>query len=343
MNRFTLSRRHQTETKRPARARPVLELLEERTVLSNYTAANVADLIADINAANLAGGSNTIAMVAGNTFTLAAVNNTTDGGNGLPIVVAGDNLTIVGNGDTIARSTATGTPGFRLFEVAAGASLALANVTVQGGAVYGSGGGIYSSGSLTLTNVTLSSNSARGFDAYWDPTIPPYGGYAGPGGDAYGGGLYVAGGTATLTNTILSSNSATGGGGGQGGWAYGGGMYVAGGTVSLTNTTLVSNSATGGWGGGHSNYVGQSGAGGGAWGGGLCVGGGMVTLTNDTLSSNSAEGGDGYGNGNRYTGGADGGGLFICSAATVYLDTYTLKHTKNNKPGDIYGSYTLIT
>ena len=48
MNRFTLSRRHRTGTKRPARARPVLELLEDRTVLSNYTAATVADLIADI-------------------------------------------------------------------------------------------------------------------------------------------------------------------------------------------------------------------------------------------------------------------------------------------------------
>jgi hypothetical protein len=69
----------------------------------------------------------------------------------------------------------------------------------------------------------------------------------------------------------------------------------------------------------------------------------MVTLTNDTLSSNSAVGGAGYSNGNRDAGGADGGGLFIGSAAIVYLDTYTLKHTKNNRPNQISGSYTLIT
>ncbi len=79
MNRFTLSRRHQTGTKRPARARPVLELLEDRTVLSSYTAATVADLIADINAANVAGGPNTIKLAAETTFTLTAVDNTTDG------------------------------------------------------------------------------------------------------------------------------------------------------------------------------------------------------------------------------------------------------------------------
>ena len=41
---------------------PRLEGLEDRTVLSSFTAANVADLIAAINAANLAGGSNTITL-----------------------------------------------------------------------------------------------------------------------------------------------------------------------------------------------------------------------------------------------------------------------------------------
>ena len=43
MNRFTLSRRHQTGTRRPARTRPVLELLEDRTVLSTLTVLNTLD------------------------------------------------------------------------------------------------------------------------------------------------------------------------------------------------------------------------------------------------------------------------------------------------------------
>jgi hypothetical protein len=37
-------------------ARLALEQLEDRTVPSSFTAASVSDLIADINAANLAGG-----------------------------------------------------------------------------------------------------------------------------------------------------------------------------------------------------------------------------------------------------------------------------------------------
>jgi len=371
MNRFILSRRYHPGTKRPARARPVLELLEDRTVLNSYTAGKVVDLINDISNANLHPGSNTIALVANTAFTLTAVDNTTDnGGNGLPVIAANDNLTIQGNGDTIARSTASGTPAFRLFDVATGASLTLTGLTLANGYVVGYpgmaafGGGIYSSGSLTLTNATLSSNSARGGDGQqaWDPDFGWY--FSSAGASAYGGGLYVADGTATLTNATLSSNSASGGTGNSGGCAYGGGLYVAGGTVTLTNATLSSNTAAGGSGG--------SGSFGG--GGGLYVAGGTVTLTSSTLSSNSAIGGGGTrygtvgggGGGALYAAGgtvtlrsdtvtgnsavaggkhapSDGGGLSIDPAATVYLDAFTLKHTKTNKPNDISGSYTLIT
>jgi hypothetical protein len=119
--------------------RLVLEPLEDRLVLSNFTASSVPELIADIRAAHKAGGSNTITLQAGTAFTLTAVNNTTDGATGLPVIKAKDQLTIVGNGDTIARSTAAGTPPFRLFDVASGASLTLENLTVQGGLAMGSG------------------------------------------------------------------------------------------------------------------------------------------------------------------------------------------------------------
>ena len=50
--------------------RPALEPLEGRMLPSNYTAATVSDLIAAVNAANAAGGSNTITLIAGTTFTL---------------------------------------------------------------------------------------------------------------------------------------------------------------------------------------------------------------------------------------------------------------------------------
>ena len=52
-----------SQARRPG-TRLVLERLEDRTLLTSYTAATVSDLIADINAANKAGGTNTIALTA---------------------------------------------------------------------------------------------------------------------------------------------------------------------------------------------------------------------------------------------------------------------------------------
>ena len=75
------------------------------------TASSVAELIGDINAANTAGGSNTITLAPGKTFTRNAVDNTTDGATGLPVIAGGDNLTIVGNGDTIATEHRQGDAG----------------------------------------------------------------------------------------------------------------------------------------------------------------------------------------------------------------------------------------
>src|SRR5271165_6566116 len=148
--------RSQAPRRRHSRLR--LEQLEDRLVLSTFNAATVSDLIADIKAANKAGGANTINLTAPTTapYILAAVDNTTDGATGLPVIAAKDNLIIVGNGDTVARSTATGTPAFRLFDVASGASLALQNLTLQGGLAFGpgvsaEGGAIYNQGTLDLS------------------------------------------------------------------------------------------------------------------------------------------------------------------------------------------------
>jgi hypothetical protein len=215
-----------------------MEQLEDRTVPSNFTAASVSDLIADINAANLAGGSNTIALAAKTSFSLTAVNNSTLGLTGLPVIAANDNLTIVGNGDTIERSTAKGTPAFRLFAVASGAALTLQNLTVQGGLenTGWGGGGIFTQGSLTLTGVNVLNNAAYGPSS---------------GGDGIGGGIYVSGGTANLSNCTLSNNIAQGVGfatsmSGDAGYdGLGGGLYVSGGTVSLSNCTVSNNTALG--------------------------------------------------------------------------------------------------
>jgi hypothetical protein len=206
-------------SKARAQFRPRLEALEDRTLLNNYFAATAADLIADIGLANQAGGSNTITLSAApsSPYTLTAVDNTTDGATGLPVIAAGNNLTIVGNGDTIGRSTASGTQAFRLLDVAAGATPTLQDLTLTNGLASGSGvsaqgGAIYSQGALTLNGVTVQNNTAQGSNGAQGANGAQgvTGGTGGYGSDAFGGGVYVAAGTATLTNDTLSGNSESG-------------------------------------------------------------------------------------------------------------------------------------
>jgi hypothetical protein len=296
------------------RPRLTVEQLEDRTVPSNFTAASVTDLIADINAANAAGGSNTITLVAGTTFTLTAVNNTTDGPTGLPVIAANDNLTILGNGDTIERKASGSTPAFRLLDVAAGATLTLENLMLQGGLAFGGqglasseGGAIYNQGALTLTGVTVQNNTAQGLD----------GSKGGAGGSAAGGGIYSGGGSLTLEGCTLQNNQALGGQGGQG---------------FQTRDYFGDR---------HDRYPG--GNGGDGLGGGLYVAAGTASLHNSTVTGNKALGGQG-GGGGASAGLGEGGGVFIAPAASVCLDAFTQANVKKNTASttgdDIFGTFT---
>jgi hypothetical protein len=323
-----------------------VEQLEDRTIPSTYTAGTVSDLIADINAANAAGGSNTITLVAGTKFKLTAVNNTTDGPTGLPVIAANDNLTIVGNGDVLKRSTTRGTPNFRLLDVAPGASLTLQSLTLKGGVdVEGpfgvglGGGAIYNSGgTLSLYGVTIQNNLVTGAGAE-------------------GGGIYSKDGSLTMQNCIVRDNQAIGYNGPKGNTGYagrGGGIYIQGGTASLSNVTLDSNivqGGKGGKGGKTPNSVEKSfhhfgpGDGGDGLGGGLYVASGSVTLLNTSLSNNSATGG--VAGGTTATDGlGKGGGLYIAALASVSLDDFTVANTINNTASvtdpNIYGSYSTL-
>jgi fibronectin-binding autotransporter adhesin len=363
-SRFFRSRRPQP---RPARrgTRLVLEHLEDRRLLTSFSAASVSALIADINAANTAGGSNTISLTAPTTshYVLTAVDNTTHGPTGLPVIAANDNLTILGNGDTIERSA---NAGFRLLGVAAGGSLTLQNLTLQGGEIDGlssfspaEGGAIFSQGALVLNAVIVQGNSAFGFNGVGAAgggifssggSVTLEGGtivqnnsavggtdYGGYGGDAYGGGLYASGGTVTMTNAILDNNTARAGLGKQlfrqDGYADGGGLYASNATLTLTNVTLDGNVAT----------LPESSdfGGGGAFGGGLYLSIDTATVTNCTVQGNSAL----AGGSNKYGSPGEGGGLFI-NYGDVTLDAATVKHLSGNtassgaKYDNIVGPYT---
>ncbi len=129
-----------------------------------------------------------------------------------------NNLTIDGSGQTIALD---GVNLYGILIVNSGATLNLNDLTItQGYASYG--GGIYNSGTLTVTNSTLSGNSAWQY---------------------YGGGIYNKSGTVTVTDSAFSGNSA----------AKGGGIYNKSGTLTVTNSTFSGNSAA--FGGGIFNYI----------------------------------------------------------------------------------------
>jgi hypothetical protein len=306
-----------------------LEQLEDRALPSSFSAATVSDLIADINAANAAGGTNTITL-AKNSFDLKVVDNTTDGPTGLPVIAAGDTLIIIGNGSVIQRLN--GAPAFRLFDVASGASLTLDSLTLQNGLAFGSavaaeGGAVCNHGTLDLNGVIVQRNIAQGRSGINGTKMNPDGTF---GQDAAGGGIWSSGALTLQNGTLIQNNQAIGGDGGKayskalagnpvggdGGFASGGGLFEAGGTVSATSASLSSNAAVGGEGGAGVGS-GFAGSHGGSQAGGLYLTSG--TLTGVTVNNNTCENGE-------------GGGVII-SGGTVSISGSTLDNNTASGSG----------
>jgi hypothetical protein len=352
----------------------LVETLENRTLLSAAlpyaTAANASQLVADIKAANAAGGANTIMLAPNTTFDLTAIDNTTNGANGLPVIGGGKsvgkqgpilvNLKIVGNGDTIARSSVTGTLDFRLFDVASGNSLTLENLSLYNGTARGigtaaDGGAIYNQGTLVLSGVTVQGNTALGADSQLVKKAPS----PAPRYDAAGGGIWSSGSLTLQNNTVFLWNTAEGDDGlwasswfGSVGNAYGGALYVAGGTVNSNGSIFIYNTAVME---GNVNLTNPSTA----YGGAIYVAGGNVSLSNDTVETNTAsvttDNGDNIPLGGGlyvaagtvtmrtdtvgFNSSGPGGGLFIAAGATVYLDAFTVTNVSNNTFGNIAGTY----
>jgi hypothetical protein len=271
-----------------------------------YSVANVAELISAIHAANQNGRPDTIALSPGATFTLTEVNSTMHGATGLPTIVDSAELAILGNGSIIERSATGGTPAFRLFDVAAGAALALDNVTLQGGLTgfesFTYGGAIYNAGNLALNGVTVRNSVARGRVGANCFRCRP-GGNGGPGWPGFGGGIFSEG------------------------------------SLHLENSEFVSNHAQGGS-GGFGSPGGNRGRGGDGRGGGVYVAAGTATFTNSDVSGNNSEGGVGSPSGSGYA-----GGIYIANAQ-VGLDEFTVDHIAANSSStsfpNIYGTFDII-
>jgi len=318
-------------------------------------------------------GADTINLEHNEVYPLTEVHNNGDGPNGLPSVTSV--ITINGHGSTVSRSTAEGTPNFRLFHVAETGTLTLRSMSLKNGHLtpqynyfcyqYNShtycekyfktgymGAGLLNKGKTSLTNTVVTANQNTGGD---------------------GGGM-ANWGELVLSNVSVSDNSANAlthisgsyvGGyqmnyyGGKGGGIYngnkatltastlsknsssrraGGGIFNTG-ALTLTASTLAKNFVKGG------NYDHDSdifnnssdlGQGGGI------SNQGALTLTASTLSGNYVNSGSNDPNTYYYDG--VGGGIFNSRSGTVNLSATTLSGNSANKNGGgifNFGSTTL--
>jgi hypothetical protein len=227
----------------------------------NINDGDVAALITAINTSNTNGEDDTIELATNGTYTLTTVNNTSgNGANGLPVILSdtGHTLVIHGNGATLQRSAAGGTPAFRIFQICAGADVTIDRLTIMNGiGSTGLGGGIFNDGftgnaTLTITNSTVSGNSASGA----------------------GGGIYNGQATLIINNSTVSGNSTGPNPGGFGGGGILNIVFSTSATLTINNSTISGNSAMTVGGGIRNLSIGTTSA--------------TLTIKNSTLSGNSA-------------------------------------------------------
>lgn len=229
------------------------------------------------------GGGIYISAASGGTIQ-ATINNTTFSGNKVTAAKGGAGGA-AGIGGTGSAGAAGATQGGSIAEGGAIAmekgsvssindstitnNSAVASTDVSG---FANGGGIFDLlGGLTLTKVTLQSNTASGSSAQ------------GGGLSVSGGNLTIQGGSLVQSNRVTAAIS-----------ALGGGIYTTGGTTVIRDSTFTKNIAQGERGADGAGPGANGAPGGYAEGGGLDAGpGGTATLLGVTLSGNSAIGGDG--------------------------------------------------
>jgi len=235
--------------RRAACTRCVLEVLEERRLLSSFVVNSVADtdpaalpggtvtLRSALNAANTAGGANTITFAAGLTISGAVTINLNHTLGALPDL--NSNITLQGPGASLLTVQPAVAHDFGIFKIDSGRTVAISGLTIANGGGFLSGGvldggGVFNlGGNLTLSNDVLTGNTA-----------------------AFGGGVCSSG-VLALTNCSLTNNVVSSNGGGLISYA----------TATITGTTLSGNTAVNG--------------------GGLETDS-VMTMTNSTVANNTA-------------------------------------------------------
>ena len=181
---------------------------------------------------------------------------------------------------------------------------------IRGGSVTGNvaveGGGLWSSGSMTVRNTSITGNTATGDDA-----------------DHGGGGVFNQGGLTVLLNTTVRNNSATGASG------SGGGVFHNGGSTRIQGGTIEGNTASRAGGGLEAatggavaladvDFTGNSTGSAPGNGGAVHVTAGTVTAVGGTVSGNTAA--------------SEGGGFWSNAGFTMRVEGTTF--TNNTAAGD---------
>lgn len=280
-----------------------VEILEDRALLSTFMVDRLTDtgegsgLAGDLRycITQATSGKDTINFNVTGTINLS---------NPLPVLT--NSVTITGPGADLV-SVRRDTGGFyRIFTVSPGATVDISGLTLVNGVAppsIGLGGGIYNDGTLTISNCTLSGNSAA------DGGAGIYNSSSGnvtlnscilsSNGAANDGGAVSNSGTLTMSNSVLAGNKAI---------DNGGGIVSFAGPVTISDSTFSDNSASD------------------AFGSALCVFGGSLSLSNSTVS------------GNKTTSGA---GVLYIRSATATLSNDTLSANSSGSGGSIINSGTL--
>ncbi|HSD45035.1 MAG TPA: choice-of-anchor Q domain-containing protein [Pyrinomonadaceae bacterium] len=187
------------------------------TTLADADDANLGDGVCDVDAAvfgpqcslraaiqeaNVLFGDNTISFNPGLTGVISL--NT-------PLPDLNANVALVGPGANviaIERSTAPGTPNFRLFTITTGRVVSIANVTLRNGRTTTEGGAISNRGTLTVTSSVLTNNSTD-----------------------FGGAIFTQG-NLTIIDSTLSQNN------------VGGAIFMSSGIGKFLNSTISNNTST---------------------------------------------------------------------------------------------------
>ena len=166
----------------------------------------------------------------------------------------------------------SGNGSFRLFQIAPNVTVTLNSLALSGGRAYaGSGGAIYSDGTLVALNCGFSNNAASGTIGY---TSDPGNAGGGGGGAGLGGAIFSDGPAVVLGGCTFNNNSVQGANGGTSyyssslGGVPGNGGAPNGGVGGSANATGIGGGGSGGYGGAGVYHGGNGGFGGGGGGGG---------------------------------------------------------------------------